>query len=312
MFKLAVVGTVAAVATANNHPVTQDVVDAIRAKATTWEPMEVHENPLSKLSTEQVFGLLGAKVAFGDAAPNGKYITPTINPNIPANFDSREQWPGAVHAIRDQGACGSCWAFAATEALSDRFAIASHGKVDVVLSPEYMISCDGGNMGCQGGYLNKAWDFLEESGSTDDACYEYKAVEGECPSTTCPSDGAKVHIYKCQPNSTIEATNAKQIQSAILEGGPMETGFQVYKDFFAYKSGVYKKTSPFWDYQGGHAVKIIGWGNDGKTNYWIAANSWGTAWGDNGFFKVAFGEVGFDSDVFACTPAHEHHTTFLA
>jgi len=89
----------------------------------------------------------------------------------------------------------------------------------------------------------------------------------------------------------------------------METGFQVYKDFFNYKTGIYKKTSPFWDYAGGHAVKIVGWGNESGTNYWIAANSWSANWGENGFFKIAFGQVGFDSDVYACTP--EHVESFL-
>jgi len=82
----------------------------------------------------------------------------------------------------------------------------------------------------------------------------------------------------------------------------METGFQVYKDFFNYKTGIYKKTSPFWDYAGGHAVKIVGWGNENGTNYWICANSWGETWGENGFFKIAFGQVGIDSDVYACLP----------
>jgi len=89
----------------------------------------------------------------------------------------------------------------------------------------------------------------------------------------------------------------------------METGFQVYKDFFNYKTGIYKKTSPFWDYAGGHAVKIVGWGNENGTNYWICANSWSSTWGEQGFFKIKFGEVGIDSDVYACTP--EVHHEFL-
>jgi cathepsin B len=58
-----------------------------------------------------------------------------------------------------------------------------------VLSPEYMISCDEGNMGCNGGYLNKSWDFLERTGVPVDSCFEYLQVEGECPVNSCPDGG---------------------------------------------------------------------------------------------------------------------------
>jgi len=233
--------------------------------------MEVHENPLANKSVEEIFGLLGTQIG---GASNGNYLTPAINADIPANYDERVEHKNCVHAIRDQGSCGSCWAFAATEALSDRICIASHGKSDVVLSPEFMISCDNGNMGCQGGYLNKAWEFLEHTGAVVESCQSYTAVEQSCPKDSC-EDGSHFQLHKCAKNSIVNARNAKQIQSAILEGGPMETGFQVYKDFFSYKTGIYKKTSPFWDYAGGHAVKIVGWGNENGTNYWICANSWG-------------------------------------
>ena len=304
MFKLAVVGTVADVAAASNHPVNQEVVDHIKKHADTWVPLELHENPLANLSVGEIFGLLGSKI--GGSAENSNYKSPEINADIPVAYDARST--GCVHAIRDQGQCGSCWAFAATEALSDRICIASKGKTNVILSPEYMISCDNGNMGCQGGYLNKAWDFLESTGAVEDSCFTYRGVEGDCPAGTCP-DGGNFRQYKCQKGSTVNAKNAKAIQSAILAGGPMETGFQVYKDFFNYKSGIYKKTSPFWDYAGGHAVKIVGWGNENGTNYWICANSWSEKWGENGFFKIAFGQVGIDSDVYACTP--ELDSSFL-
>jgi len=76
MFKLAVVGTVAAVAAASSHPVNQDVVNYIKEKATTWTPHEVHENPLANLSTQEIFGLLGSKV--GGSADNTAYQTPAI------------------------------------------------------------------------------------------------------------------------------------------------------------------------------------------------------------------------------------------
>lgn len=76
----------------------------------------------------------------------------------------------------------------------------------------------------------------------------------------------------------------------------METGFTVYEDFMSYSGGVYKHTSGA--QLGGHAVKIVGWGD----GYWICANSWGPSWGEKGFFNIAFGECGIDSAVYACSP----------
>ena len=94
-------------------------------------------------------------------------------------------------------------------------------------------------------------------------------------------------------------TDPTAIQMEIMRGGPVETGFTVYSDFYSYKSGVYTHT--YGQELGGHAVKIIGWGQtaDGMTNYWIVANSWGTSWGMDGFFQIAFGECGIDSDAYA-------------
>lgn len=97
----------------------------------------------------------------------------------------------------------------------------------------------------------------------------------------------------------VQATTVDQIKAEILKNGPMETGFQVYSDFMNYQSGVYvKSNAPSNTLEGGHAVKIIGWGE----NYWTVANSWGTDWGMNGFFNIQFGQCGIDSAVYACQP----------
>ncbi len=73
----------------------------------------------------------------------------------------------------------------------------------------------------------------------------------------------------------------------------METGFEVYHDFFNYKQGVYHHVSG--DLAGGHAVKILGWGKDEEgTDFWICANSWGPGWGEEGFFRIRMGEGGID------------------
>ena len=84
---------------------------------------------------------------FNAKAPLGE-----INLALPAYFNSVFQLPGSIHPIRDQGSCASCWAHTAFEVLPDRFCIASGGTINVVLSPQEMVSCDDFDKGCHGGY----------------------------------------------------------------------------------------------------------------------------------------------------------------
>jgi cathepsin B len=80
----------------------------------------------------------------------------------------------------------------------------------------------------------------------------------------------------------------------------METGFNVYADFMNYESGVYYHVSGA--LEGGHAVKIVGWGVEDGLDYWLCANSWNTTWGLKGFFKIKQGDSKIDDAVYACTP----------
>jgi len=82
--------------------------------------------------------------------------------------------------------------------------------------------------------------------------------------------------------------------------GPVETAFTVYEDFMNYKSGVYQHLTG--SVQGGHAVKIIGWGHESGLDYWLIANSWGTSWGIDGYFKIKLGDCGIDSTVYSALP----------
>jgi cathepsin B len=100
----------------------------------------------------------------------------------------------------------------------------------------------------------------------------------------------------------VTETDVDSIRAEIYAHGPMEAGFSVYQDFFNYKSGVYVYTTG--GYAGGHAIKILGWGydEDSELDYWLCANSWGTSWGEKGFFKIAWGQCGIEQQVIACTP----------
>jgi cathepsin B len=214
---------------------------------------------------------------------------------IPAAFDARTQWPGAVHPIRNQDQCGSCWAFAATEALSDRFAIQSNLSVNVVLSPQDLVSCDtaNGNEGCNGGYPIYAWQYMQKTGIVADACYPYTSgggVTGTCSAKLknkeCVASGQTFQLYNAASAYALGTTVAA-LQTEIMTNGPIEVAFEVYQDFMSYTSGVYvHKTGSL---LGGHAVKIIGWGVLSGVDYWTVANSWGTTWGMDGFFLIKRG-----------------------
>jgi len=207
--------------------------------------------------------------------------------DMPEAFDATTHWAGLLHPIRNQLRCGSCWAFSASEVLSDRFAIATN-KSSPVLSPEDMVSCDSGDMGCSGGILKNAWNYLTTTGIVTDSCFPYAAGSGEAPSCeqTCANSESWTK-YKASTAYTI--SGPANMQKEIMTNGPIQVAFMVYKSFMSYKSGVYKKH--FFEYlpEGGHAVKIVGWGVEAGTDYWLVANSWGPSWGIEGYFKIARG-----------------------
>jgi len=209
------------------------------------------------------------------------------NDAIPAEFDARTQWPGLIHPIRDQDRCGSCWAFSASEVLSDRVAI-SRKRSSPVLSAEDMVSCDKVDQGCHGGSLPQAWTYLQNSGIVTDTCYPYSAGNGTAPAcrTKCVDSE---RFSKTKAASSYAINGVVNMQKEIMTNGPIQVAFKVFKSFMSYKTGVYQKH--FWELlpEGGHAVKIIGWGTENGADYWLIANSWNTVWGLDGFFKFKRG-----------------------
>lgn len=296
MNKLVILGSVAAAAVA--HPISLEMANKVKESASTWEPYAPHENPLKDLSHEQLMGLLGTTFE----TPNGADIPEYISLDVvaPESFDARTQWPDCVHEVRDQQQCGSCWAFGASEALSDRFCVASQGKINVVLSPEDMVSCDSRNAGCEGGNLFFAWNYLMKNGIVADSCFPYTAGTGvapKCNTTTC-ADGSKPKKYKCADK--VHPKTVSDIKKELAFSGPMEGAFTVYEDFFNYKSGVYQHVEG--DMAGGHAIKVLGYGSENGVDYWLCANSWGSSWGENGFFKIKQGDSGINDSMWACNP----------
>jgi hypothetical protein len=125
----------------------------------------------------------------------------------------------------------------------------------------------------------------------DEACHPYQAEDGDCDETCADFDARKIQVSDWGwVAGSLWGTPTEQEIKEALSWGPLTTSFTVYSDFTLYTGGVYEKTASA-SQQGGHAVVIIGW-ND-EHNSWYGKNSWGPLWGDDGYFEIKRGEVGF-------------------
>ena len=257
----------------------------------------------------------------------------TASKDIPDEFDSRMKWPQckSISEIRDQSNCGSCWAFGAVEAMSDRYCI--HMNKSYFLSAaDLMECCEDCGSGCEGGFPGAAWEYWCEQGivtgdlydassTTAATCKPYplkscdhheKGKEEPCPKgmAKTPSCEKTCHAGYSNPyeqdkhhgDSSYSVEGVEKIQTEIMDNGPVEASFTVYSDFPLYRSGVYKRHS--FHPLGGHAVKILGWGVENDVPYWLVANSWNPDWGNNGYFKILRGkdECGIESGIAAGMP----------
>jgi cathepsin B len=228
-----------------------------------------------------------------------RYSDPTPSLTAPDSFDGRDTWPGCDWEIKDQGQCGSCWAFGLSEAAADRWCIAN-GQKNIIFSAQDPVSCDHNDYGCSGGYMDRSNYYLRDTGVVEWHCFPYHSGGGSVP--PCPSkceDGSAWTKHK--PTSVRHVTGVSGIMEALSSDGPCDIAFRVYNDFFSYNTGVYvwDGTSPF---RGGHAVKMLGYGHDSGSglDYWICANSWGKGWaGLGGYFWIKKGsnECAIESEV---------------
>jgi cathepsin B len=166
-------------------------------------------------------------------------------------------------------------------------------------------------MGCNGGYPEAAWEFFHSNGLVTEAVYPYAFPECEhhingtkppCPSSqpTPKCDKSKLTSKRYYGKSAYSVpSSVEEIQREIMTKGPVEIAISVYQDFLAYKTGVYSHTTG--SFLGGHAVRMLGWGVDNGTPYWLVANSWNEDWGDHGYIKIKRGvdECGIESSVVA-------------
>jgi len=304
----------------------QNVVDFVNSLKTTWKA--AHSKRFDGVSMETIKGMMGVKsiglppgIPVKDPRAKGKVT-------LPDKFDAREQWPDcpSTSEIRDQAACGSCWAFGAVEAMTDRICIQSKGASKPHISAQDLLSCcKTCGLGCNGGYPTMAWRYWVSLGLVPGS--QTKDHSGSRPSEAPPfalpvngtmkpcGDIVKTPACKAQcldgyPTPYAEDKHfgkdsygvhfsEEAIRQEIFTNGPVEAAYTVYEDFLSYHTGVYHHVTG--KMLGGHGVKILGWGEENGSPYWLVANSWNTEWGDKGFFKILRGknECGIERQITA-------------
>lgn len=192
-------------------------------------------------------------------------------------FDWR--YSGGVTPVKDQANCGSCWDFAATGAFESSVLILTGAELD--LSEQQVLSCNTGGSSCGGGWMEDAYALFAGYGAVLENCMPYQADDNvPCTQENC-EPVAWIASWEDIPN------NVSSIKNALLTG-PVSTTFMVWPDF---------QWNCYWHNDTGdlnHAVVIVGWDDNmcGGQGAWIIKNSWGTSWGDNGYFYMPYGSCG--------------------
>jgi len=205
--------------------------------------------------------------------------------DLPASLDWRDNNGNFVTAPKDEGDCASCWAFAAA-ALAESYNAIENGDANptIDLSEQTLVSCAGDGSCTSGGDIGQALDFVSNTGLPPESCFPY---EGEQESCNRCADWES-NVTKIPGWSWVDQDQASDeaIKRALVNG-PVTAWFHVHSELEDYTSGVYKCQG---DYVGDHFVLLIGW--DDSQGAWIAKNNWGTDWGENGFFEIAYDACG--------------------
>jgi hypothetical protein len=183
---------------------------------------------------------------------------------------------GGVTPVRDQGPCGSCWAFATHGAFEGSYAILNNALEDS--SEQDTLDCSGAGS-CGGGWW--AHQYLIDTGSAKEADYSYVAKQGTCKTGVERPYKATAwgYVDSANPIPSIDA-----LKRALCEYGPLAVAVAVTPAFQAYKSGVFNESS---NANINHGVTLVGW--DDSKEAWRIKNSWGTGWGESGFMWIAYG-----------------------
>ena len=200
--------------------------------------------------------------------------------SIPESYDCRDH--GLVTPVKDQGQCGSCWAFSAAQNAEGIWA--SEGNTLIKLSPQQLVDCATaakyGCQGCDGGYPDKAGQYIVDVGGIElEEDYPYQGVQG-----TCKFNKNRV-AASFSAVETIKSTD-EALAEYLVNYGPVMVGVHADARWQLYNGGIISSKC----YLFNHAVLAVGYGVENGKKYWIVKNSWAETWGEDGYIRITRGD----------------------
>ena len=259
----------------------------------------VGENPATKYDIEDLCGLVEPE-NWQESANFDNFISATSS--LPEKWDWRDN--NGVTPIKNQGACGSCWAFGTVGILESVIKIKSGVTVD--LSEQWLVSCNKNGWGCNGGW----WAHTYHDGLTGKCGGTGAVLEADFPYTASdkPCNGPYPHHYLLSDTtgdgnswnfigSQHGIPSVEQIKQAIITYGPVAAAVYADEAFQAYTGGVFNEHAD--SKNTNHIIILVGWDDtQGENGVWILRNSWGTGWGEDGYMRIEYGSnrVGYSAN----------------
>jgi parallel beta-helix repeat protein len=258
-------------------------IEAVRKKVKNKNyTFQVGPNPATEFSLEQICGL---KMPLTLSAPKPK--APLPPQDLPDRFDWR-QLDGCT-PVKNQGGCGSCWAFAAMGVIESQYLIRSNLEMD--FSEQWLVSCTQAGS-CSGGWYGMAFDYMttekdkcSASGTPLESDFPYEAADKDC---ACPPGDR----YLITSWSAVQQ-DPQSMKQAIVTYGPIAVSICADDLFQCYVGGIFNSNVGT---NLNHAVVLVGWDDtQGKEGIWLLRNSWGAGWGEGGYMRIEYGCNGVGS-----------------
>jgi len=262
----------------NNFKLSLDRIQSRNARST---------NPVfgltkfSDMSTDEFRAYLGyVQPAHREDVPVALYIDGAA---VPQTLDWRTK--NMVTPVKDQGQCGSCWAFSVTENIESMYCMATGTDCTQLspLAPQEIVDCDTVDQGCDGGDPPTAYKFvISEGGMEDESDYPYQAADGTCAFQASLS---KITISGFQ--YATQNSDEPTMQQSLVTAGPLSicVDAEPWQD---YTSGVMMGSDCATTLD--HCVELVGYDMTQSTPFWIVRNSWGMNWGENGYIRLQYGQ----------------------